>query len=244
MTIQTQNINADESLAWSRLGITPGRYVCLSVQDNGMGMAPHVREHLFEPFFTTKEPGKGTGLGLSMIYGIVQQCGGTIQVESEPGQGTLIRIFLPRVDVTLEGRCGEESGEEYPTGNETVLVVEDEEEVRNLTVKVLRGQGYRVFEAAGGNEALLLCQGLTHLPQLLVADVVMPVMSGQQLAQQLALLCPKMKVLYISGYTDERIAYHGILAQGIHFLQKPFSPSTLVQKVRKVLGQTGEVRTN
>jgi two-component system cell cycle sensor histidine kinase/response regulator CckA len=235
LTIQTKNIEPGEAHAWSQLGIVPGRYVCLTVKDVGTGMTPEAMEHLFEPYFTTKEQGKGTGLGLSMVYGIVQQSGGTISVKSKPGSGTVMTIYFPRVEADQEECAKNESEEDLPRGNETVLVVEDEEKVRRLVLTVLRKQGYQVLEAADGKEALSLYLQLEHPPHLLVTDVVMPGMSGCDLAQQLAPLCPQMKILYISGYTENAVVQDGVLDQGIEFLQKPFSPANLIHKVRKVL---------
>ena len=235
LTIQTKNIEPGEAHAWSQLGIVPERYVCLTVKDTGTGMTPEVMEHLFEPFYTTKEQGQGTGLGLSMVYGIVHQSGGAISVNSEPGCGTVIAIYFPRAEVAPEETGKNEREDTLPTGNETVLVVEDEEKVRTLVLTVLRKQGYQVFEAANAKEALSLCQQPGCRPQLMVADLVMPGMSGCDLAQQLAPLCPQMKVLYISGYTENAIVRGRVLDQGAEFLQKPFSPAALVHKVRKVL---------
>ncbi len=239
LTIRTKNVKPNEAHAWSQLGITPGRYVCLEVNDTGTGLTSEALEHLFEPFFTTKEVGKGTGLGLSMVYGIVHQSGGAVSVESEPGCGTRIVIHFPEIDTPQEECRENETEEMLPTGNETVLVVEDEEKVRTLALTVLRKQGYQVFEATGGEEALALCRQLEPPLRIMVTDVVMPGMSGSELAQQLLSFCPQMKVLYISGYTENAILQQGVVDQGIEFLQKPFSPATLIRKVREILDQVG-----
>jgi CheY-like chemotaxis protein len=210
----------------------------LSITDTGCGMAPEVKDHLFEPFFTTKEVGKGTGLGLSTVYGIVKQSRGNIWAYSEPGRGTTFKIYLPWVDEPLKERSTRVLGEESPRGHETVLTVEDEEEVRKLAVQMLKRQGYAVFEASHGEEAMRVAQD--HAQEgidLLLTDVVMPGMSGRELAEKLGSLLPKMKVLYMSGYTDDAIVHHGVLEDGVNYLQKPFTLDSLARKVREVLDQ-------
>jgi two-component system cell cycle sensor histidine kinase/response regulator CckA len=236
LTIETANVVLDEAYARGHVGVNPGLYVMLSVSDTGYGMSPEVKEHLFEPFFTTKEKGKGTGLGLSTVYGIVKQSEGEIWVYSEPGQGTTFKIYLPRVDEAPKEWKEKAIGKEFPLGSETILVVEDELQVRGLAVRVLQGQGYMVLEASNGEEALRVVQ--EHAGEnihLLLTDVVMPHMGGKELADQLKILHPDIKVLYTSGYTDNAIVNHGILEPGTNFLQKPFSPEALAQKVREVL---------
>jgi CheY-like chemotaxis protein len=198
-------------------------------------MPPEVREHLFEPFFTTKEKGKGTGLGLSTVYGIVMQSGGNIWVYSEPGLGTTFKIYLPRVDESLEEMREKVTREEPPCGGETILVVEDEQDVRRLTVRVLERRGYRVLETSCGDDALVLSKERKEPIHMILTDVVMPGMSGRQLADQLLPLHPKMKVLYMSGYTDNAIFHHGVLEEGINYIQKPFTIDGLARKVREVL---------
>ncbi len=238
LTIETGNVELNEDYARNHIGTKPGRYVLLSVSDNGTGIAPEIKERIFEPFFTTKDKGKGTGLGLSVVYGIVKQSGGEIWVYSELGQGTSFKIYLPRVDEPLEEMKGRTEGMEEPPsprGNETVLLVEDEEGVRNLAVLILRKQGYRVLEAAQGGEALLICEKHQGPIHLMVTDVVMPGMGGPELAERLGTLHPEMKVLFMSGYTDDAIVHHGVLKKGTEFIQKPFTPDGLARKVREIL---------
>jgi len=235
LTIETANVELDKEYARRHVAVTPGRYVMLSVSDTGVGMAKEVQEKIFEPFFTTKEKGMGTGLGLSTVYGIVKQSGGNIWVYSEPGQGTTFKIYLPRVNEPVEEIGKKALIEEVPTGNETILVVEDDEEVRKLAVRILEKQGYRVFMAKQGNDALSLCEKHDEPIHLIVTDVVMPGMSGRKLAERLKETHPEMKVLYMSGYTDNAIVHHGVLEPGIQFLQKPFTVESLSRKVREVL---------
>lgn len=233
LTIETANVDLDETYAAERIEVTPGRYVLLSVSDTGIGMSPKVRQHLFEPFFTTKEG--GTGLGLATAYGIIKQFGGHIGVYSEEGRGTTFKIYLPRVDEPVEPYPEGISGPEWPRGDETVLVVEDNEMVRRLALRVLRGQGYTALEATSGEEALekaAMHPGPIHL---LLTDVVMPEMSGKELLGRLQQVRPGLRVLYMSGYTDNVIARHGMLEPGTPFIQKPFTPQALAHKVRAVL---------
>jgi len=211
--------------------------VVLTVRDNGHGMDEHTRAHLFEPFFTTKEVGKGTGLGLATVYGIVQQSGGRITVESALGAGAAFRIALPRVEgveapaQTLTARP--ESGR----GRETILLVEDEEMLRDLARIVLRKNGYKVLDAPHGAEALSICQSHEGTIDLLVTDVVMPILSGRELADRILLLRPDIQVLFVSGYTDDAVVRNGVMAEDVQFLHKPFTPATLASKVREVLDQ-------
>ncbi|HMK52893.1 MAG TPA: PAS domain S-box protein, partial [Thermodesulfobacteriota bacterium] len=236
LMIETSNVELDAEYAVNHAGVIPGHYVRLSVSDTGVGMAKDVREKIFEPFFTTKEKGKGTGLGLSTVYGIVKQSGGNIWVYSEPGHGTTFKIYLPIVGEDLETLSGRDEAESLPRGSETVLLVEDELSVRELAHRLLHQQGYNVLEADNGKEALGIAQE-THgeTIHLLLTDVVMPQMGGKELADQLKIMRPDLKVLYTSGYTDDAIVHHGTLDPGTHFLQKPFSPKTLLHKVREVL---------
>ena len=235
LTIMTANVELDEEYSRTHVSVTPGRYVMLSVSDTGVGMTQEVRDRVFEPFFTTKEKGKGTGLGLSMVYGIVKQCGGNIWVYSEPGQGTTFKIYLPRVDEPLEELGGKVRKGKLPRGSETILVVEDEADVRKLAVRTLEKQGYRVLEASDGDKVLHLFEKQKEPIHLILTDVIMPRMNGSELTDSLKSLHPKMKVLYMSGYTDNAIVHRGILGDGINFIQKPFSLDGLSRKVREVL---------
>jgi PAS domain S-box-containing protein len=234
LTLETANVELDEGYARMHIGAKPGSYVMLSVSDTGAGMSPEVRERIFEPFFTTKEKGKGTGLGLSTVYGIVKQSGGNVWVYSEPGKGTTFKIYLPRVDEPLEEK-EEKVIQEVPTGSETVLVVEDGEAVRKLTVRLLKKQGYKVLEAPDGGQAFILCEQYHEPIHLILSDVVMPGINGRELVDRLQKIHPEARSLYMSGYTDNVIAHHGILEEGIEFIQKPFTLESLARKVRKVL---------
>ena len=236
LTIETANVVLDEEYAHAHVAVVPGHYVRLSISDTGVGMPRELMGKVFEPFFTTKEKGKGTGLGLSMVYGIVKQIGGNIWVYSEPGHGTTFKIYLPRVEEQLDTFHALDEIDSSPRGGETVLLVEDDPSVRDLALRLLRQQGYTVLEAANGVEALHVAQehGGEKI-HLLLTDVVMPQMGGKELADQLKIFRPDVKVLYTSGYTDDAIVHHGVLEPGTHFLQKPFSLKTLSHKVREVL---------
>jgi PAS domain S-box-containing protein len=236
LTIETANVESDEGYSHAHVGVIPGHYVRLSVCDTGVGMSREVQEKAFDPFFTTKEKGKGTGLGLSTVHGIVTQSGGKIWVYSEPRHGTIFKIYFPTIEGELDNLNGKNETDSFPVGSETVLLVEDEPSVRDLASRLLKQQGYKVLEAANGEEALRLVQENTgEKIHLLLTDVVLPQMGGKELADQLKIFRPDIKVLYTSGYTDYAIVHHGVLNSGTHFLQKPFSLKTLSQKVRKVL---------
>jgi len=234
LIIETANAQVDQTYAGPNVDLKPGSYVVLAISDTGMGMDPETVTHLFEPFFTTKAPGKGTGLGLATAYGIVKQSGGAISVYSEPGRGTTVKIYLPSTEAKAA-----EAAEQEPAaalrGSETILVLEDEARVRKLVCEVLAARGYHVLEAVRGEEAIRMAtehQGRIHL---LLTDVVMPEMSGPQALEQIRARQPNMKVLFMSGYTDEAMVHHGIPDSGAPFLQKPFLPETLARKVREVL---------
>jgi CheY-like chemotaxis protein len=240
LTIETSNAELDEAYARTHLGSKPGHYVVMSVSDTGLGMSPEVRERAFEPFFTTKDKGKGTGLGLSTCYGIVKQSGGNIWAYSESGRGTTFKIYLPRVEEVSKEMKHKVETAEILKGTETILAVEDEMEVRKLVARILKGQGYTVIEASDGEEAIKLAQKNSGKQiHLLLTDVVMPGMSGRELAVTLGLHHPNLKVLYMSGYTDDAIVHHGVLEEGVNYIQKPFTLDALARKVREVLDQRG-----
>lgn len=238
LTIETSNVYLDDKYARQHMAIRPGNFVMLAVSDTGTGMDAETQAHMFEPFFTTKVQGKGTGLGLSTVYGIVKQSEGNIWVYSELGKGTTFKVYLRRVDDAVQIDAVSESLGKLPQGRETVLLTEDEEPVRHLAKVILEMNGYQVLEAASGDEALSIYKEHTGRIDLIVTDVVMPKMSGPELAQSLTTLCPGIKVLYLSGYTDDAVVRHGLLDRGMAFLQKPFTPEALVRKVREVLDAT------
>jgi PAS domain S-box-containing protein len=245
--IETRNADFDESFALQQLGSCPGPYVMLAVSDDGVGMDEEVQQHIFEPFFTTKEKGKGTGLGLAMVYGIVKQSEGCISVESRPGHGTTFRIYLPRAEGAAPASAST-LGATPLRGQETVLLVEDEEMLREVTRELLETGGYRVLAAGSGEEALQISAQHEGGIHLMITDVIMPGMSGPELAKRLATVRPETRVIFVSGYTDEAIGDHGVLDPGTCFLQKPFTPAALEGKIRELLdvGSVGaqEFRTS
>jgi signal transduction histidine kinase/DNA-binding response OmpR family regulator len=235
LIVETAGVALDDAFVRRHPGARPGPHVRLAVRDTGIGMDAETQTHVFEPFFTTKGPGKGTGLGLATVYGIVKQSGGYISVESAPGRGSTFAIYLPRVETPAgDGRPGGAAGD-LAGGSETILLVEDERTLRDLAREILLEHGYRVLEAQHGPEALGVAEQHKRRIDLLVTDVVMPHMSGRELAERLAETHPAMKVLYMSGYTDDAIVHHGVLRPGTAFVQKPFSPDGLTRKIRQVL---------
>jgi signal transduction histidine kinase len=237
LIIETLNVDVGDGYRSSHMESMRGPFVMLTVSDSGFGMDQETQQRIFEPFFTTKRSGAGTGLGLSTVYGIVKQSGGWIWVYSEPNRGTTFKIYLPRVRITAAEPRTPASSEDRLHGSETVLIVEDQAEVRNLTVRVLAKFGYRVLSAAGGREALALCEKHTDIIHLVITDVVMPGMTGRELADRLQQMKPELKVLYVSGYTADAIAHQGVLDPGVAYLPKPFSPDGLLRKVREMLAR-------
>ncbi|HEX7089334.1 MAG TPA: PAS domain S-box protein [Longimicrobiales bacterium] len=235
LSIELDNADVDESMAGQHGGVQPaGRYVRLSVSDTGTGIPEEIKPHIFEPFFTTKPKGKGTGLGLSTVYGIVKQSGGFIWVYSEPGQGTTFKIYLPRVDAAPEpGVVAQEVA--ALSGDETILLVEDEAAVRTLARQILERKGYRVITAQHGGEALRVARECADPVDLLLTDLVMPHMDGRELAQQLTAIWPGLRVLFMSGYTGDTIVRRGLFDPDVAFLEKPFTPAALARKVRELL---------
>jgi len=246
VTIETANVALDDQFAVKKhVSVKPGEYVMLAVSDTGSGMDQETQARIFEPFFTTKEVGKGTGLGLSTVYGIVKQSGGNIWVYSEEGLGTVFKVYLPRIDDATASTIARQSQEtSAPRGTETILLVEDEDVVRGLTRKILMQAGYNVLDAKGGDEAIRLCHAHAGPIDLLLTDVVMPEVSGKEVADRLLELRPSIRVLYMSGYTDEAIVQHGVLDANVKFIQKPFTWVGLTRKVREVLNRNlGTVST-
>ncbi len=255
LTLRTSNVTLNGAALGERPEVAPGPYALLTVSDTGCGMAAHVKARIFEPFFTTKEMGKGTGLGLATVYGIVKQSGGHIEIDSEPGQGSSFRIYLPpQRDVRANPAPDPRRGDDAPGGTETVLLVEDEEAVRALARQSLRLKGYAVLEAGDGEEALSVCRAHRGPIDLLLTDAVMPRLSGGELAQEVQKMRPDTKVLFMSGFTDSTLVRHGVIQGEIDCLLKPFSAATLAQAVRDTLdlerrvgsiqGKTWERRTS
>jgi two-component system, cell cycle sensor histidine kinase and response regulator CckA len=234
LTMETANVYIDEAFASTHLDAKPGAYVMLSVSDTGCGMDKQTLARIFEPFFTTKERGKGTGLGLSTLFGIVQQCEGSVWVYSELGIGTTFKVYLPRVDADAYATSSH-SAETAPRGTETILLVEDEEPVRNVARGILERSGYTVIQACDGAEALRVSERHVGAIDLLLTDIVMPKMSGPELAKRLVKARPGLKVLCMSGYTDDATFRHGLADAGFAHLQKPLTIVTLTNALRAVL---------
>ena len=241
LIVETSNTYLDETYASVHPGVRAGHHVMLAVTDSGHGMPAEVRNHIFEPFFTTKGKGHGTGLGLATVYGIVKQSGGSIWVYSEPGQGTTFKLYFPRTDEPVT--AAKHLARTDLRGTEAILLVEDQDEVRIMAIKALKRYGYQVYSAANGDDALRFCRSHQGRLDLVITDVVMPGMNGRELAIQLSASRPDFKFLFMSGYTDNAIAHHGILDQTVDFIQKPFGPESLAEKVREVLGVRGTRKT-
>ncbi len=237
LTLETTNLHLDEGFARTHLGVTAGPHVMLAVSDTGIGMDRATQERIFEPFFTTKE--KGTGLGLSTVFGIVKQAEGHIWVYSEPGQGTTFKVYLPRTDGEEMGATRRAAPRPMPQGTETILLCEDDEQVRGLAVDILRKHGYTVLDAHDAGHALDIARRHAEKIHLLLTDVVMPGMSGRKLADAVIRLRSGAKVLFMSGYTDDAMANHGVLEPGMTLLEKPITPEALLGKVRAVLDAAG-----
>ncbi len=239
LTVETSNVELDTNYALTHATMKPGKYVVLAVSDNGLGMDAETRARLFQPFFTTKAQGKGTGLGLTTVFGIVKQSDGGVEVYSEPGKGTSVKVYLPRIDQPAVAET-EAPLEKRPQGHETILLVEDNEPVRKLMRDTLRREGYKVLDAPAAAEARRVGASHRGSIHLLITDVVMPKESGRDLAGSLVAQRPAMKVLFVSGYADHAVANSGLLTGGYAFLQKPFTTGALLRKVREVLGGNGE----
>ncbi len=235
LIVETANAELDEEYCRLHPHSRPGAYVMLAVSDTGTGMSDEVKSHLFEPFFTTKPKERGTGLGLATIYGAVKQAGGSVEVYSEEGEGTTFKIYLPLVAQKAERLQAAAPAIDMPGGTETVLIVEDEKSVRDMAIRILKRLGYNVLQAPDGGQAFMLAEKYTDKIDLLVTDVIMPGMNGRQLAERLIQIHPEMKVLYTSGYTENAIAHHGVIDEGLQFIGKPYTPQALAKKLRDVL---------
>jgi len=237
LTIETEDVELDELYVRQHPETDPGPYVMEAVTDSGHGMTPQVMSRIFEPFYTTKERGKGTGLGLGTVHGIVKQSGGSIYVYSEPGRGTAVKVYLPRLDGVPEAAIAKSPREEVPRGTETILVAEDESGLRDIVGRMLRGLGYTVLVGVDGEDALHVATAHEGPIHLLLTDVIMPGIGGRELYNSLAQLRPGLKVIYISGYTDDSVIAEGARSNQIPFLQKPFAAADLAKKIRGVLNE-------
>ena len=239
LTIETDNFEIDEVFVRQHAGSVPGSYVMLSVTDTGCGMDEETKGHIFEPFFTTKALGKGTGLGLATVYGVVKQSGGYISVYSDLGRGTSFKIYLPRAERSVPPAVSVSGGTGRQQGSETILLVEDADPLRELAGEILREAGYTLLQAANGADAIRVTEAYREPIHLLLTDVVMPEIDGPKLAERLLRIHPGIKVLYMSGYTDESLSHHGVRGSGISLLQKPFTRESITRKVREVLSAEG-----
>ncbi|MEW6741410.1 MAG: PAS domain S-box protein [Planctomycetota bacterium] len=244
LTLETRNVTLDDAYVATHGDARPGPHVVLAVSDTGEGMDAKTLEHMFEPFFTTKPVGEGTGLGLATAYGIVKQAGGHITVYSEPGRGSTFRVYLPAVDLPLSAPRPPPRDEEVSGGSETILVCEDDPAVRGLTTKLLQSAGYDVLAAESGEQALCLAAAHPRQVHLLVTDVIMPDMNGRKLAEALRERTPRLETLYVSGYTSNIIAHHGVLNGGVNLLEKPFRRATLLRRVRDLLDRRGREQSS
>jgi signal transduction histidine kinase len=235
LTVETRNVVLDDAYARATADARPGPHVLLAVTDTGVGMDRATLDRALEPFFTTKGPSHGTGLGLATVYGVVKQAGGHVALYSEPGRGTTVKVYLPPTDVPVTQTPDRPIARPLPRGTETVLLVEDEDAVRALTRHVLRVAGYAVLEAADGRQAVRVADGYAGRIDLLVTDVVMPHLGGREVADALAGRHPGLRVLFLSGYSDDAVVRHGLVDRDVAFLQKPFTPADLARKVREVL---------
>jgi hypothetical protein len=232
ITIEAEKVSLDESYVRTHLGVEPGEYVMVAVSDTGHGMDAETKRRMFEPFFTTKPPGKGTGLGLATVYGSVKQTGGDIWVYSEPGQGTTFKLYFPRVASEVGSETGVEA-EPSTGGTETILLVEDEDSVRNLTLRMLNQLGYTVIPAADGKQGIEIAKAHSGRIDLLLTDMVMPNMSGRQLAEMVKAIHPETAIVFMSGYTEDTVVHQGVLQPGVEFLSKPFSRESLAGTLRE-----------
>ena len=239
LTIETANVDLDDGYAQAHHDVKPGPYVMLAVTDTGCGMTEEIRARIFEPFFTTKEKGKGTGLGLAMVHGFVKQSSGHVAVYSEPGVGTTFKIYLPRIDSVLPTQLPFHGEIPVPKGTGTILLVEDDDGVRSVACQILQSCGYKVLVAPHGEEGIRLAETHGEPIDLLISDVVMPQISGKQVAERVQTLRPDTKVLFCSGYTDDAVIRHGIIEEKTNFLQKPYSPTSLANKVQEILAKQG-----
>ncbi len=242
LVLETRDQDLDDTFTRTADALRPGPHVVLTVTDSGVGMDAATRSHLFEPFFTTKKAGKGTGLGLATVYGIVSQSGGYIDVKSEPGRGTSFRIFLPRVEAPASIAPAESAGMPKTRGSETILLVEDEDAVRRLACRALEAAGYDVLESGDGASALRLLSTTTRTVSLVLTDVVMPGMSGPEVAARAAQLKPGIRVLFMSGYTDPDVAQRGVRELGTGLLHKPFTAAALTERVRVEIDRSPSTR--
>jgi CheY-like chemotaxis protein len=238
LTIETANVELGVGYAHDRLDVSPGPYVMLAVSDTGGGMSRETAARVYEPFFTTKALGKGTGLGLSTVHGIVKQSGGHIELYSELGQGTTFKVYLPRVEESAEAALASISPIGRSEGTETLLLVEDEDTIRRVMRESLELLGYLVLEAKDGSHAITHCERRGQPIDLLITDVVMPLMSGPELVQRISTVRPGLRVLFVSGYADHALVHRGLRTAGSAFLQKPFTPERLARKVRELLDES------